>query len=82
MLFLAGWARKRYCKEIAEALHICWDQVCDGAEYVGRPGPAASQLESIPALGVDDIQYARSHKHPWSVEQTSKRFWSMRYLTC
>jgi hypothetical protein len=63
MLFLARWARKLSWKETAEAFHTSWDQVCDAVEYVVGWGLQHRTLESIRAIGVDEIQYAKGHKY-------------------
>src|SRR5579859_2477006 len=63
MLFLARWARKLSWKETAESFHTSWDKVCDAVEYVVHWGLAHRTLESIRAIGVDEIQYAKGHKY-------------------
>jgi transposase len=63
MLFLARWARKLSWKETAEAFHTSWDKVCDAVEYVVEWGLKNRTLESIQAIGVDEIQYAKGHKY-------------------
>src|SRR3981189_3240808 len=59
MLFLARWARKLSWKETAESFHTSWDKVCDSVEYVVGWGLEHRTLESIRAIGVDEIQYAK-----------------------
>jgi transposase len=63
MLFLARWARKLSWKETAESFHTSWDKVCDAVEYVVAWGLEHRTLESIRAIGVDEIQYAKGHKY-------------------
>lgn len=63
MLFLARWARKLSWKETAESFHTSWDKVCDAVEYVVGWGLQHRTLESIRAIGVDEIQYAKGHKY-------------------
>lgn len=63
MLFLAHWARKLSWKETAEAFRTSWDRVCDAVEYVVAWGREHRTLESIRAIGVDEIQYAKGHKY-------------------
>jgi transposase len=63
MLFLARWARKLSWKETAQACHTSWDQVCDAVEYVVGWGLEHRTLESIRAIGVDEIQYAKGHQY-------------------
>ncbi len=63
MLFLARWARKLSWKDTAESFHTSWDSVRDAVEYVVRWGLEHRTLESIRAIGVDEIQYAKGHKY-------------------
>jgi len=63
MLFLARWARKLSWKETAEAFHTSWEKVCNAVEYVVGWGLEHRKLESIRAIGVDEIQYAKGHKY-------------------
>src|SRR6266568_3110839 len=56
MLFLARWARKLSWKETAETFHTSWDKVCDAVEYVVAWGLEHRTLESIRAIGVDEIR--------------------------
>jgi transposase len=63
MLFLAGWARKLSWQETAEAFRTSWDKVCDSVQYVVSWGLEHRTLESIQAIGVDEIQYAKGHKY-------------------
>lgn len=63
MLFLARWARKLSWLETAETFHTSWDRVCDAVEYVVEFGLKNRTLESIRAIGVDEIQYAKGHKY-------------------
>src|SRR3984893_8280439 len=74
MLFLARWARKLSWKETAEAFHTSWDQVCDAVEYVVGWGLEHRTLESIRAIGVDEIQYAKGHKYLTLVYQIDQGF--------
>ena len=63
MLFLARWARKLSWKETAESFHTTWDKVRDAVEYVVTWGLEHRSLDSIRAIGVDEIQYAKGHKY-------------------
>jgi transposase len=69
MLFLAHWARKLSWKETAESFRTSWDKVCDAVEYVVGWGLEHRTLESIRAIGVDEIQYAKGHKYLMLVYQ-------------
>ena len=63
MLFLARWARKLSWQETATTFHTSWDKVRDAVEYVVGWGLAHRTLESIRAIGVDEIQYSKGHKY-------------------
>ena len=63
MLLLACWARKLSWMETAEAFHTSWDKVCEAVEYVVGWGLEHRTLESICAIGVDEIQYANGQKY-------------------
>jgi transposase len=63
MLFLARWARKLSWKETADSFHTTWDKVRDAVEYVVTWGLEHRTLDSIRAIGVDEIQYAKGHKY-------------------
>jgi len=62
LLFLAAWARKLSWTEVAVSFHSSWDRVRDAVEYVVEWGQQRRTLESIFAIGVDEIQYAKGHK--------------------
>src|ERR1039457_4414762 len=76
MLFLARWARKLSWKETAESFHTSWDKVCDAVGYVVGWGLEHRTLQSIRAIGVDEIQYAKGHKYltlVYQIDQGSTR---------
>ena len=74
MLFLARWARKLSWQETATTFHTSWDKVRDAVEYVVGWGLAHRTLESIRAIGVDEIQYAKGHKYLTLVYQIDQGF--------
>lgn len=63
MLFLAHWARKLSWKETAQAFHTSWEKVFHAVEYVVQWGLQARSLDSVRAIGVDEIQYGRGHQY-------------------
>jgi transposase len=63
MQFLAHWARKLSWKETAESFRTSWEKVCHSVEYVVSWGLEHRTLAPIRAIGVDEIQYAKGHKH-------------------
>ena len=75
MLFLAHWARKLSWQETAASFRSTWDKVCQSVEYVVHWGIEHRQLGPIVAIGVDEIQYARGHKHLTLVYQIEQQRW-------
>jgi transposase len=63
MLFLAQWARKLSWKETAQAFHTSWEKVFNAVEYVVQWGLQQRSLQSVRAIGVDEIQYGRGHQY-------------------
>jgi hypothetical protein len=63
MPLLARWACKLSWKETAAAFHTSRDKVCDAVEYVVGWGLEHRTLQSIHAIGVDEIQYAKGHRY-------------------
>jgi transposase len=63
MLLLARWARKLCWLETAESFHTSSNKVRDAVAYVVTWGLEHRTLESIRAIGVDEIQYAKGHKY-------------------
>src|SRR6516165_8988935 len=63
MLCLARWARRLSWKETAQAFRTSWHKVFDAVEHIVTWGLEHRQLGHIDAIGVDEIQYAKGHKH-------------------
>ena len=63
MLFLADWARKLSWKQTAQSFHTSWEKVYDAVEYVVQWGLQHRRVESVRAIGVDEIQYGRGHQY-------------------
>lgn len=63
MLFLADWARKLSWKQTALSFHTSWEKVYDAVEYVVQWGLQHRSLDTIRAIGVDEIQYGRGHQY-------------------
>ena len=72
LLFLAAWARKLSWTEVAASFLSSWDRVHDAVEYVVEWGLQQRSLESIFAIGVDEIQYAKGHKYLTLVYQIDR----------
>ena len=63
LLFLAHWARRLSWKETAQAFQTSWEKVFHAVEYVVQWGLQARSLDSVRAIGVDEIQYGRGHQY-------------------
>jgi transposase len=63
MLFLAHWARKLSWKETAQSFQTSWEKMFHAVEYVVQWGLRERSLESVRAIGVDEIQYGRGHQY-------------------
>lgn len=63
MLFLAHWAKRLSWKETAQAFQTSWEKVFHAVEYVVQWGLQARSLDSVRAIGVDEIQYGRGHQY-------------------
>lgn len=63
MLFLAHWARRLSWKETAQAFQTSWEKVFHAVEYVVQWGLQVRRLDSVRAIGVDEIQYGRGHRY-------------------
>lgn len=62
-LFLATWAKRLSWREVASIFGTSWDSVYRAIHWVVCWGIAHRKLESIDAIGVDEIQYRRGHKY-------------------
>lgn len=63
MLFLAQWARRLSWQETAKAFRTSWEKVFQAVEWVVDFGLAQRTLDSVRAIGVDEIQYGRGHQY-------------------
>ena len=63
MLHLAHWARKLSWQETARSFRTSWEKVCHAVEYVVQWGLEHRQLDSVKAIGVDEIAYGRGHQY-------------------
>ena len=72
MLFLASWARKLSWKEVASTFDTSWEKVFHAVEYVVEWGKAHRSLDSIKAIGVDEVAYQVGHKYLTVVYQIDR----------
>ena len=63
MLYLAHWARKLSWQETARSFRTSWEKVCHAVEYVVQWGLEHRELDSLKAIGVDEIAYGRGHHY-------------------
>jgi transposase len=63
MLYLAQWARKLSWKETARSFRTSWEKVFHAVEFVVQWGLHHRSLDSLKAIGVDEIQYGRGHRY-------------------
>jgi transposase len=61
--FLAGWAKRRSWREVAEAFHASWDSVERAVECAVEWGLRHRTLTGIKALGIDEVQWQRGHHY-------------------
>lgn len=61
--FLARWAKRLSCQEVARVFQTTWEHVFRSVKYAVSWGLAHRDLEGIEAIGVDEIQWQRGHKY-------------------
>jgi transposase len=62
-LFLSHWAKLLSWKEVAEQYHVSWRNVFEAVETVVEYGLRHRCLDSITAIGIDEIQWHKGHKY-------------------
>ena len=79
LLFLAHWARKLSWQETAQAFRTSWDRVHDAVQYVVDGGLKNRTLESIYAIGGDEIQYSKGQQYltlVYLLKEDFQQFWT------
>ena len=61
--FLASWAKELSWKSVAAHFHTSWQTVCSAVESVVNYGLTHRNLDSVTALGVDEIAWHKGHKY-------------------
>ena len=61
--FLAAWAKELSWKSVAEHFHSSWQTVCSAVEWVVNYGLTHRKIDSVTALGVDEIAWHRGHNY-------------------
>ena len=63
MQFLAQWARRLSWQETARSFRTSWEKVYQAVEWVVDWGLERRSLDSVRAIGVDEIAYGRGHQY-------------------
>ena len=61
--FLASWAKELSWKSVAEHFHASWQTVCSAVEWVVNYGLTHRKIDSVMALGVDEIAWHKGHNY-------------------
>jgi len=61
--FLAGWAKQLSWLEVARSFRTTWDHVFQSVKMVVEYGLQHRTMESVKAIGVDEIQYGKGHQY-------------------
>jgi transposase len=67
--FLAKWAKRMCWKDVATAFQVSWDGVYTAVKQAVSWGLEHRDLDSIEAIGVDEVQWHRGHKYQTVVYQ-------------
>ena len=63
LLYLAHWARQLSWQETARSFRTSWEKVFHAVEFVVQWGLQQRRLDTLTAIGVDEIQYGRGHQY-------------------
>ena len=61
--FLARWAKRLPWDEVARIFHTTWKNVFQSVKHAVFWGIAHQELDSIEAIGVDEIQWQKGHRY-------------------
>jgi transposase len=67
--FLAQWAKRLSWKQVAEAFNTSWDNVWRSVKMAVAWGLAHRNLETVTAIGIDEISRRKGHKYVTLVYQ-------------
>ena len=81
MSFLATWARRLSWTETARAFGSTWDNVRTAVAWVVEYGLAHRELDSIVAVGVDEVLYRKGHKYLTLVYQIDAGYRRLLWMT-
>ncbi len=63
MQFLANWSKVLSWKEVSIRFRTSWGKVFRSVEFVVEWGLSHRSLESVRAIGVDEVQWKKGHKY-------------------
>ena len=70
--FLARWARRMCWKDVSETFNVSWDRVYDAVKHAVSWGLEHRDLENVKSIGVDEVQWHKSHNYQTVVYQLDK----------
>ena len=62
-IFLSHWAKYLSWLEVARQFRVSWKNVFESVEHVVEYGLKHRNLDTISAIGIDEIQYLKGHKY-------------------
>lgn len=62
-IFLSHWAKYLSWQEVARQFRVSWKNVFESVEHVVEYGLKHRNLDTINAIGIDEIQYLKGHKY-------------------
>lgn len=71
--FLAGWARRLSWKSVAEIFDTTWQNVFRSVKQAVSWGLKHRDLSGVESIGVDEVQWQRSHNYLTLVYQIDER---------
>jgi len=78
--FLAGWAKQLSWLEVARSFRTTWDHVFQSVKIVVEYGLQNRTMESVKAIGVDEIQYGKGHQYLTLVYQIDSGVKRLLYI--
>ena len=78
--FLAGWAKQLSWLEVARSYRTSWDHVFQSVKTMVEYGLQHRTMDSVKAIGVDEIQYGKGHQYLTLVYQIDSGAKRLLYL--
>ena len=79
-LQLSDWAKLLSWQEVCERFHVNWRQVYESVKHVVAWGLAHRDLDSVEAIGIDEIQFGKGHQYLTVVYQLCGNVRRMLYV--